>query len=233
MLKRFTTVTMLLIRGIVIFSILSLSTFHIYGQNMDFQSRASFELSMDLTKDLGASLELGQRFKDNSLRYDRSLITGAVTYDLPKGFSLGAGARYLLVQSSDLLLESRYRFHGDVNYRWKISSFQVKLRDRIQYGFDDIGSYINFGNKLTNRSRVGVDYDIFGMPISVYSSFEIYLVLNDPTRAVYSLNKIVAGVNWSLPKSMNLKLYYLLEDEVNTRYPQQAHIVVAALGLKL
>ncbi len=224
--------TVKLMRGIVIFSIFSLSSVIAFGQ-MDFQSRASFELSMDLTKDLEASIELGQRFKDNSLRYDRSLITGALAYDLPKGFSVGAGARFLLVQNSDQLLESRYRFHGDVNYRWKISSFQVKLRDRIQYGFDDITSYIDFGNKLTNRSRVGVSYDIFGTPFMVYTSYEIYLVLNDPTNAAYSLNKVIAGMSWDLPKKLNLKLYYLLEDEVNTRYPQQAHIIVAALGLKL
>lgn len=220
-------------RAVVIFSFFILFSIHASGQNQDFQSRAGFELSMDLTKDMEASLELGQRFKDNSLRYDRSLITGAIKYDLPKGFSVGAGARYLLVQNSVQMLESRYRFNGDLNYRWKISSFQVKLRDRIQYGFDDITSYVNFGNKLTNRSRVGVSYNIFGMPISVFTSFEIYLVLNDPTNAAYSLNKVMAGMNWELPKNLNLKLYYLLEDEVNTRYPQQAHIIVAALGLKL
>jgi len=222
-----------LMRAVVIFSFFILFSIHASGQNQDFQSRAGFELSMDLTKDMEASLELGQRFKDNSLRYDRSLITGAIKYDLPKGFSVGAGARYLLVQNSVQMLESRYRFNGDLNYRWKISSFQVKLRDRIQYGFDDITSYVNFGNKLTNRSRVGVSYNIFGMPISVFTSFEIYLVLNDPTNAAYSLNKVMAGMNWELPKNLNLKLYYLLEDEVNTRYPQQAHIIVAALGLKL
>lgn len=201
-------------------------------KGQDFQTRANFEVAMDLTKDLEASLELGQRFKYNSSAYDRSLLTAALTYDLPKGFSIGAGARYLVVEN-DGYLESRYRFHGDVKYRWKISDFQIKFRDRIQYGFDDISSYLSFGNKLTNRTRAGVQYGIFGTPISVYSSFEIYLVLNDPRNAAYSLNKVVAGMSWDLPKKLNLKLYYLLEAEINRAYPQQAHIAVAALGLKL
>lgn len=203
------------------------------GQIQDFQSRASFELAMDLTKNLEGSLEIGQRFKNNSLAYDRSLLTAAVKYDLPKGFSLGAGARYLLVQNNDHILESRYRVHGDVNYRWKISSFQIRLRDRIQYGFDDIISYATYGNKLTNRSRLGLQYDIFGTPLSAFSSFEVYLVLNDPIWAAYSLNKVMAGMSWDLPKKLNLKMYYLLEAEINRTYPQQAHIIVAALGLKL
>ncbi len=198
----------------------------------DFQTRASFEVAMDLTKDLEGSLELGQRFKYNSTAYDRSLLTAAVKYDLPKGFSIGAGARYLLVEDEGYI-ESRYRFHGDVNYRWKMSSFQIKVRDRIQYGFDDISSYVSFGNKLTNRTRAGVQYDIFGIPISFYSSFEVYLVLNDPRNAPYSLNKVIAGMSWDLPKKLNLKMYYLLEAEVNRAYPQKAHIIVAALGLKL
>lgn len=203
------------------------------GQIMDFQSRASFEVAMDLTKDLEGSLEIGQRFKNNSLAYDRSLLTAAVKYDLPKGFSLGAGARFLLVQNNDHILESRFRFNGDVNYRWKISSFQVKLRERVQYGFDDIISYSTFGNKLTSRTRLGVQYDIFGTPFSAYSSFEAYLVMNDPSNAPYSLNKVMAGMSWDLPKKMNLKLYYLLEAEINRANPQQAHIIVAAFGLKL
>ena len=215
---------------IVLTLLISFSSFSIVF-SQDFQTRASFGVSMDLTKDLRASLELGQRFRNNSMVNDRSLITGSVKYDLPKGFTVGGGARYMLV-NSDGLLESRYRFHGDGNYRMKFSSFSVKLRERVQYGFDDI--YPGSSNKLTSRSRVGVEYDIFGTPFSLYSSFEIYLVLNDPTSySPYTLNKVVAGMSWNLPKKLNLKLYYLLEDELNVWNPQQAHIVVAALGLKL
>lgn len=218
---------------ILILGLLSLHFSPVSGQNKDFQTRANFELAMDLSKDLEASVELGQRFRYNSTVYDRSLLTAAVKYDLPKGFSAALGARYLLVNTGEFL-ESRYRVHGDVNYRWRISSsFQLRVRDRIQYGFDDVSSYVNFGNKITNRVRLGVQYDIFGTPLTAYSSFEVYLVLNDPRNAAYSLNKVIAGVSWDLPKKLNLKLYYLLEAEVNRAYPQQAHIAVAALGLKL
>ena len=226
-LKRVHKVVLFLFLGILSFPTL-------LGQkNMDFQSRANFEVSMDLNKDLGVSLEFGQRFKDNSLRYDRSLLTAGIKYDLPKGFAIAAGARYLLVQNSSNILESRYRFHGDLSYGWNISDLKIKLRERAQYGFDDIISYENFGNKLTSRSRVRLEYDVFGTPVSLYSSFEIYMVLNDPTSSPYSLNKVVAGMSYNLPKDLELKLYYLLEDEVNTAYPDQAHIVVVALGLKL
>lgn len=226
------TMTMKKLRGIVVFSFFFLSTLHVYGQKgMDFQSREMFEISKDLTKDLEASIEVGQRFKNNSLHFDRSLITGALVYDLPKGFSLGAGARYILVKNRYEVLESKYRLHGDLYFKPRISVFQIKLRNRIQYGFDDIN--LTYGNKLSNRCRIGIEYDIFGVPLSVYTSYEIYLVLNDPSSAAYSLNKVKAGLSWDLPKRWKLNLYYLLEDEVNTTYPQQAHIVVAALGLKL
>ncbi len=217
--------------GIIFFISISLiSIVNLYGQ--DFQSRVNFELSKDFTKDLELSLELGQRFNDNSLRYDRSLVTAGIKYDLPKGFALGGGARYLLVRNNDRY-ESRYRFHGDITYGLRISDFKIRFRERLQYGFDDITSYNYFGNKLTNRSRIGLEYDLFGTPLSFYSSFEIYLVLNDPTSAAYSLNKVIAGMRLKMKKDMELKLYYLLEDEVNTAYPDQAHIVVVSLGIKL
>lgn len=231
MLQRVNRMTIRVLQRIVIVSSFILSTQEICGQSRDFQTREIFELSTDLTKKMEGSLEFAQRLKKNSLRFDRSLLTAAMEYDLPKGFSVGAGARYILVMDSEQTLESKYRLNADVNYKPKISSFQFKFRNRIQHGYDDIS--FTSGNKLTNRCRAGIAYDIFGVPLSVYTSFEVYLVLNDPTNPANTLNKYIAGIKWDLPKKWDLNLYYLCENEVNISNPLQAHIVVAALGLKL
>ena len=46
-----------------------------YGQQQDFRSWWSVDLTKNLTKNLQAELEIGQRFQDNSLGFERSLIT--------------------------------------------------------------------------------------------------------------------------------------------------------------
>lgn len=206
----------------------------INAQYSDFKVWSSIEVSTDLTKDLKADLEIGQRFKENSSRYDRSLVTGSLEYNVFGDFDIQAGYRFLVVQDDEMNIESRYRLHGDIKWKYRLDAFTFRLKERIQYGFDDL-SAINESrsNKVTNRSKLGLEYSIFGSPIALYSSYELFIGLNNPDGIFPSAHRANAGVKYTLTPRLDMDLSYMLDKEVNRVNPLTSHIALIGLSYKL
>lgn len=195
------------------------------AQETDFQTRFEGEFEKKFDKfDLGLSVE--QLFKENSLRYDRTMFTLVGQVDLYKDLSLNAGLRWQLVQDLELEVESRFRINIDLNYKWNIGLFYIGLRGRTQYGFDDQVLYKYFrNNKLVTRLKLEAGYHIFGTRITPSAGVEPYLHLNAYDGAQFSKMRYYAGVKYDLNNSNSLELKWLFEDEFNTVYPMNASII--------
>src|SRR6056297_1016345 len=125
---------------IVFMLMLSLVSPKAVGQDQDFRTWWEADISKDITNDLQASLDFSQRFKSNSLRYDRSLLTASLEYELFKNFEIDAGYRFYLLQDNRMQLTTKYRIHGDVSYAVDLEAFEIQFRERVQYGFNDLTS---------------------------------------------------------------------------------------------
>lgn len=204
-----------------------------FGQEQDFRSWWSVDLTKDLTKNLQADLELGQRFQDNSLGYDRSLVTAGLEYELFNNFEIGGGYRYIVYKDKGLF-DSKYRIHGDVSYEVSVSSFSFQLRDRIQYGFQDFSAIENYGNNnLTNRSRLSAEYDIFASPIALFASYELFLGLNASSGVQIRDHRYKVGAEYKLSMRSDLELGYMLNAEANRSSPLNAHVLLVAFSYRL
>lgn len=201
------------------------------AQVNDFRTWSELDLRKDIGKDLQLSLEIGQRFKENSLRYDRTLFTGEIQWDITGSLELSGGARYYIVSNSELDVVSRYRLNTDLSWEHKIGSFSAGIRQRIQYGFDDIATIDDYtGNNLKSRSRLQAGYHIFGTPLTLEASYEMFLGIfrNDGVYPVE--HRLKAGSGIVLSQRAELEIAYLMESEVNVVAPVRAHILV--LGIK-
>lgn len=204
------------------------------AQIRDFRSWWNVDVSKDISKDLSAGFKLGQRLRNNSLEFDRSLATLSLGYDLPKGFDIEGGYRYILLKDDENIFQSRYRIHGDVSYRYSLDRLRFGFRERMQYGFDDLNSIDEyFFDKLTSRSRISVKYDIFGSPFSLQGAYEIFVNLNAQTGVTVTDHRIRAGFELAISQRMELDIYYLLDQEVNRRSPLQSHIFLVTMGYNL
>jgi hypothetical protein len=218
-------------RFIVVF--LLLVSIGLYGQEQEFRSWWSVDLTKGLTKNLQAELELGQRFQDNSLGYDRSLVTAGLEYELFNNFEIGGGYRYIVYKDKGLL-DTKYRVHGDISYQYSISSFSFQLRERIQYGFQDFSTIESYrSNNLTSRSRVRARYDIFGSPLRLFASYELYLGLNTSEGIQARDHRIQAGTSYKLSMRSDIELGYMLNEELNRSRPLRAHVLVVEFSYRL
>ncbi len=204
------------------------------AQQQDFRTWWSADFSKDLTSDLGMSVELEQRFRYNSLQYDRSLVTTAVAYDVLKNLELEAGGRFLLVRDDQGILEPRYRIHGDVTYDYDIYDFTFSARGRLQYGFTDLNTIDNYyENKLTNRNKFTAEYDIFGWPVSLFASYELFVALEKYSPLMLSDHRFKTGIEYMLSFKSSLELVYILNQELHRSDPMRAHVMTVSYSRKL
>lgn len=221
-LCRFLVVTFLMIAG-----------GQLFGQEQDFRSWWSIDLRKDLTKKLQAGLDLGQRFENNSLGYDRSLVTAGLEYELFNDFEISGGYRYIVYRDMGLF-DTKYRIHGDVSYEVSLSSFSFQLRERIQYGFQDFSTIESYGaNNLTSRSRLSAEYDIFASPFTLFASYELFLGLNTSAGVQIRDHRYKAGAEYKLSIRSDLELGYMLNAEANRSSPLNAHVLLISYSYRL
>jgi len=196
------------------------------GQITDFQTRWEAEIEKTFDGPVDLSLSLEQIFKENSLRYDRTMVSLVGKFDLPKGFDVNTGLRWMLVQNNELAYENRGRIHVDLNYDFDISRFNLDLRARLQYGFDDQVFNSPFDeNKLVNRYRVRLSYDIFGSRITPSAGVEPYIHLNDYEGSVLYRMRYFAGLEYEISPQHAVKGIYLFDDEINIADPVDAGMI--------
>lgn len=197
------------------------------GQQKDFQSWWEFSIDKGLGNGFDLSGEIEQRFKNNSLQYDRSLVTVAGEYDIKQYLEVAAGFRAFLDTDKELQLNAKYRVHMDVTGSHSLSRYDLSLRARFQYGFEDIfDPAYSGGNKFVNRYRLKVANHIFGTRFGWFGTAESWHLLSDqPNRLFYKM-RYSAGVEYALNFKSEFSVRYILEDEINVANPLQAHILV-------
>lgn len=223
------TMTMIKLRKlflfIFLFLFLGVLNLTIIGQETDFQTRFEVELEKKFKKfDLTLSLE--QLFNQNSLRYDRSMLTLVGQVDIIKDLSLNAGVRWMLVQDIELEFENRFRANIDLTYKRDIEEFYIGIRSRTQYGFDDQIFYKYFrDNRLVTRLRLEGGYHIFGTRFTPSVGIEPYLHLNHYDGAQFYKMRYSVGTKYDINNANSLELNWLYEDEFNVVYPINASII--------
>ncbi len=206
----------------------------LFGQQKDFNTWYEFEIDKGLNNGIDLSLEVEQRFKNNSLQYDRTQLTLVGEYDITNYFSTDVGFRALLTTDRDLQLQRRYRMHVDATGSHSISVFDFSFRLRMQYGFDDYifeGDLID--NNLVNRNRLKVEHHLFGSRLGFFATIESsHVISGNPDRLFYKM-RYSAGAEYSLNFRSGFLVRYILEDEINVVYPLQSHILVFGYSYSL
>ena len=209
------------------FLIFSLAADDLQGQVEDFQTWWELELNKKISGRLDMNGELEQRFKNNSLQYSRTLLTLGASYDFSDYFRLAGGARSIFVLDEEQQLHARYRFHLDGVGTYDLTGFDLSLRIRLQYGFDDVLAFRYFRfNSLVNRNRLKLTHHIFGTRFGWFASVESWHASNNESQWLTFAMRYSAGARFSPNFTSRFSLRYILEDEYNVINPRQLHVMV-------
>jgi hypothetical protein len=197
------------------------------GQVEDFQSWWEFELNKKISDRLDLNGELEQRFKNNSLQYSRTLLTLGASYDFSDYFRLGGGMRTVFVMDGEQQVHTRFRMHMDGTGSYDLSGFDLSLRIRLQYGFEEllVLRYLRF-NELVNRNRLKVAHHIYGTRFGWFATVESWHGSTIESQLLTIAMRYSVGARFSPSFTSRFLLRYILEDEFNVINPQQLHVVV-------
>lgn len=212
----------------LLFCILLLFTgfVNLQGQFKDFHSWWELQLNKEITDRLELNGELEQRFRNNSLQYASSIVTLGANYKLFDFLRLAGEARATLRMDQEKDLYTVYRIHMDVTGRYDLSGFDLSLRTRLQYGFDELMGFRYFGlNSLVNRNRLKVTHHIFGTRFDWFASVESWHGSNNENQWITYAMRYSAGARYALNFRSSLSLRYILEEEFNAPNPLQVHVL--------
>lgn len=206
----------------------------ILAQQKDFQTWWEFSLDKGLDNGIDLSGEVEQRFRNNSLQYDRTLVTLSAAYELMDYLEVAGGFRAVVVSNRELQLRTKYRMHMDATGKYTLSGFDLSLRARLQYGFEDLFySGIPGSNNLVNRFRGKVAYHIFGTRLDWFATVESWHLYSNVPGALFYKMRYSAGVQFTPNFRSRFTLRYILEDEFNVKNPLQSHVLVLGYNYKL
>ena len=218
----------------ICFIFLFLSVAELYGQQKDFGSWWEFEMSGRLKNDLKLTGELEQRFKENSLQSDRTLLTLGGEYNVLDYLNLAAGIRTIFITDPESRLHTRFRIHTDATGHYDFDRTELSFRLRFQYGFEDIFFIGYFSeNNFVSRQRIKAAHDFFGTRLGIFGSLENWIRFDDRYgRPLYKI-RLVAGTQYSIGRQSRISLRYIFENEFNSVNPLQIHVLALGYSYRL
>ncbi len=196
------------------------------GQQKDFQTWWEFSIDKGLKNGIDLSAEIEQRFENNSLQYDRSLVTIAGEIDIGEYLNVAAGVRAYMAANKESQLNAKYRIQADATGLHTLFGIDVSLRARFQYGFEDVFNSGRIADySFANRYRLKVENRIFGTRFEWFGSVESWHIFSGRPGFFHKM-RFSAGIEYNLNFRSQFGIRYLLEDEFNVVNPLQSHILV-------
>lgn len=203
-------------------------------KSKDFSTRWKAEVSKTVGFGIGLTAELEQRFRNNSLQYDRSLATLSGEYRVSDFLDVSAGFRVLLDNDNEDGISVRSRWHADATGRYAVENLKFTLRTRIQYGFAAFPGRSDPGwNRWINRYRLRVEQHIFGTKFGWVASVEPWFRMNGDTGHPFASLRLAAGIRYAPDFVSRFSLRYIREEEYNVVDPLQSNVLVVGYSRNL
>lgn len=143
------------------------------AQDQDFRTWWTLDLKKEITPSFAASLELSERFSENSTRFNRSLFTLKLFKDLNKNVFFDGGYRYYVIRNEELGIQTRTRIHSSVILSERFSDLELSLRGRFHYEYG-MFSKVDMSRTYCFMSRTCLEgkYYIRNFPLTPYAYYE-------------------------------------------------------------
>lgn len=198
-----------------------------YTTKYDLSTRLGIAIDKDIYKGLSLSWEEEARFKNLSTEFDCLYSSLSMHYRINDYFKVGAGYTFILLWHDgkkktdyEKYLDPRHRVNIDLvaNYRIRKWKFTLRERSLMTLRTDDPDLLEKSNPNFKLRSKLSVEYSIFGQPLKPYLGCEISNTLNAPTYAGGNyIDRIRTdlGVKWRLNRRNSLDFYYQLNVGLN------------------
>lgn len=201
-----------------------------YSQYSDFGSWYSASFSKEVVKDVGVEIGGQIRLSENNSFMESALVDVDLDYKFNKWLKPVVSYRYSLKNDYRTFFMPKHRLQLGLSFVKKTKPADFQLRTIYQIGVGDLneGGWYYPESYWRNKFQVKIDLDKKFEP---YIAGELFYQLDYN----YGLDRyrLAAGLNWDLPKKMELKTGYLFQQEIRVADPLTEHVVQIGFSKKL
>lgn len=212
------------------------------AQNADFGIWSGAEVSKKFTNGLKLNIEEEFRLRNDLRTMDKFETSIGLEYGLTS--FLNAGVSYSLINyfhprddfHEHNFFETRHRFNVYGEGEYTLGRFDLTLRERIQgtYRVLDSLSTAKINPKYVLRSKLGLTYNIKGLPLEPFAFLEFFNALDRGSNALeFKSYRWSTGLKYTFNKKVSVKLGYLFTSDVDSDEADRSNVLTIGLGYKL
>ena len=176
----------------------------------DTESWSSIGFETKLPYSLELELEQGLRLKDQMSSFKQTFTQVSIAYEIIDGMKIFVPIRYAIFED-----KAKQRISAGGSYKYDLKPLSFKYRSKFQMTFEE-----DEPSRELVRNKFSIDYKI-NKKFKSYISGEIFH-LYDIDQYQYDEYRISTGMNMSIKKKRQLKIFYTykLEDLTRSRKNQ-------------
>ena len=176
----------------------------------DTESWSSIGFETKLPYSLELELEQGLRLKDQMSSFKQTFTQVSIAYEIIDGMKIFVPIRYAIFED-----KTKQRISAGGSYKYDLKPLSFKYRSKFQITFEE-----DEPSRELVRNKFSIDYKI-NKKFKSYISGEVFH-LYDLDQYQYDEYRISTGMNMSIKKKRQLKIFYTykLEDLTRSRKNQ-------------
>ena len=171
----------------------------------DTESWSSIGFETKLPYSLELELEQGLRLKDQMSSFKQTFTQVSIAYEIIDGMKIFVPIRYAIFED-----KTKQRISAGGSYKYDLKPLSFKYRSKFQITFEE-----NEPSRELVRNKFSIDYKI-NKKLKSYISGEVFH-LYDLDQYQYDEYRISTGMNMSIKKKRQLKIFYTYKLEDLTR----------------
>jgi hypothetical protein len=200
----------------------------LYSQQSDAGMWNTFSIEKRITKKYSIGIDEELRFKENFTRLNLLYTNLGIIFRPNKEIKLAFIYRLIEKYEEDDYFSYRNRLMLDISYKYKIKSFSLSYRSRVQ---SEVRNYYSSEKgKVPEwfwRNKFEVKYSI--KKYSPYVGTELRYQFTDPRNPETDFGwhriRIFGGVDYKINNQNTCGIYYLIQKEWLTLNPQNLYIL--------
>jgi hypothetical protein len=210
-----------------------ISSGKVHGQQKDFQFWPSVKVNVEVVRNLKLHLEEEIRFRENSTLISREINDIGASYRLNNYMKVGIFYRLEADWKNADEYAWRNGIYSDLSLRYEINRFTIGYRIRVQSSRVEINSNeANLFNAIRHRHKLGVAYNIKGIPLSPFAEFELFANTGKNNQALSDYRTWI-GLDFRVKKFHTFSLQYGIDKELYAVNPLTAYILAFGYSLDL
>ncbi|MDN5202234.1 DUF2490 domain-containing protein [Fulvivirgaceae bacterium BMA10] len=219
---------------ILVLSLLSCSNVS-YGQNLDTRLWTGIELEWDISEKIDIGVDVQNRLENNLNAFDKMFIEPSLNYSLHRNWRIGFSYRFIYAQDKNYRKKFEQRISVLLGYKKEVfEDLMIRTRTAVQYDSDSfLQEWRERNDEIIIRNRLKIEYDLFGVPITPFISYEFFLFVRDGTGVFTDQWRVTAGLIYRYSKKSGIKLSYAFNNEIFDNRRRDANIFSIQYNLKL